>query len=334
MAGTAIDHLALSVLDNVSSVHDTIELMPNVTMVSLGLLSEDRARRLLEQHETVSSEYYLPGSVTAKPTHALLYQFQGTVPDPFREHYDLMFGAGHAFDNVLAAFQIVKEGVFNRYPNHETVAGIEAFLHLADPFIFSQQPEQPYVAITGTQPPYRLDDEDEIAFVRKILETIQGNSLPTLRIVLTRLNKQFTRTDFADKFIDAVIALEALYLYGTSDELRYRLGVRVAAHLGRDAAEKQHLYDLTSLVYQIRSKLAHGELYTITETNRYFKGILDKHGWVSVEEVLDELIEVLRRAVRSILVEIGEQRFKAHFHQALDKAILTSSTFKVEDLPG
>jgi hypothetical protein len=115
--------------------------------------------------------------------------------------------------------------------------------------------------------------------------------------------------------------------------LRYQFGLRVAAHLGRDSAEKQRLHDLASLAYQMRSKIAHVELYTRQELDDYFGKELNKHRAPSVVNIRHDLVEVLRRALRSILVDIGEQRFKSNFHKALDRAVLTGANFRLEDMP-
>ena len=64
-----------------------------------------------------------------------------------------------------------------------------------------------------------------------------------------------------DQFIDLRVALEALYLKGIDQELRFRLATRGAWHLGTDADERQEYYKTFRDAYDTASAAVHaGEI--------------------------------------------------------------------------
>ncbi|MEP7289383.1 MAG: hypothetical protein ABI947_26840 [Chloroflexota bacterium] len=313
MSGTNIDHLSLAVLDNFESHHDNIELTQPPYQLSIVRLEtlDKRTQLLLDQHFSDGSLITRSASLSLprNPTNALLYHFVGSIPEPFRENYDLMFGPPRLFRTVVATLQIAKDGAIGCFPEHDMVSGIEAFTRIADPFIMSNGREIPYEPISTDNPLYSLEDETEIQFVQQILKTLNGTT-PALKVALRRLNRQFGREDLADRILDAAIALEALYLYGASGELKYRLSLRVATHLGHDAAEKQWLFKLIDIVYYVRSKIAHGELYSSEEIKEKLRKDYKNSEWASSEAILSDLVGVLRKALKSILIEVGEKQYK------------------------
>ena len=68
-------------------------------------------------------------------------------------------------------------------------------------------------------------------------------------------------SDMEDQFIDLRVALEALYLKGINEELRFRIATRGAWHLGTDADERQEYYKTFQDTYRTASKVVHaGEI--------------------------------------------------------------------------
>ncbi len=337
MAGTHIDHLALAAVDNFASQHHIIKLSSRISIAHFDAL-EPRAQQVLQHHlmEIDADAQTLNLRNFKTPTHALLYHFVDTVPDPFAANYDLLWGPEYVFNAVIDALKINKDGRIGYYPEHSTIEGIEAFKLLTDPPIFaSRRPGITYQPLAGDLEPYVLDDDIQIRFVQEIMQTIHVRKIAPLKIALTRFARQFSRENresIADRLLDTAIALEAIYLYNTSSELKYRLGLRLATHLGQDASQKQDLFDFVEVVYFVRSKIAHGEIYTSNEIKEKLKK--DKEfknsRWTSGEIILSELINVLRKSFRSILLDIGEKRFQNGFHTELDKATLLSGNFEMK----
>ncbi len=61
----------------------------------------------------------------------------------------------------------------------------------------------------------------------------------------------------ADRYIDLRIALEVLYLPKSRGELRFRLALMGAWHLGADFEERRRYYDLLKRAYDLGSKAVH-----------------------------------------------------------------------------
>jgi hypothetical protein len=332
---TDLDHLSLAVLDNFASQREEIRLTTQLSIVRLGNL-EAKAQALLERHlmETEDNAQNSFSSMPSKiPTHTLLYHFVGKVPEPFREHYNLFSEAKNAFQTVIDALKINKPGLVSCYPDHNLFDGdkFEGFKRFTDPVIISnRQVGTTYQPLHRDVALYTLDDGNEIRFVQEILQTVHERKIAPLKIALTRFARLFGRESIADQILDAAIALEAIYLYKTSSELKYRLGLRLATHLGRDAEQKQQLFNFVDAVYFVRSKIAHGEVYTSAEIKEKLakERLFKNSGWISGEIILDGLIGVLRKSFQSILLDVGEKTFQSKFHSDLDKATLLSGTFK------
>ena len=86
-----------------------------------------------------------------------------------------------------------------------------------------------------------------------------------LRVPVDRWLRSKTEGNPVDVFINLGTALEALYLGDGSStgEVRFRLAVRAAWHLGNDAQERILLRTEFAKIYDLRSKAAHtGSLKT------------------------------------------------------------------------
>jgi hypothetical protein len=73
----------------------------------------------------------------------------------------------------------------------------------------------------------------EVEELGLLLDAVHKLSNTNLLIALSRLNHDYRRANELDRLIDAVIALESIYLIGVNNELKFRLAIRAAAHLGR-----------------------------------------------------------------------------------------------------
>ena len=103
----------------------------------------------------------------------------------------------------------------------------------------------------------KVDDFDmeEVKSIYKRLMDIPKATRDALRVPLDRWAKSNGQSDPADRIIDLGIALESLYLNDSSlqGELRFRLAMRAAWHLGKDQAQRAELFRSFKKIYDWRS---------------------------------------------------------------------------------
>ena len=89
------------------------------------------------------------------------------------------------------------------------------------------------------------------------------HNLPSLSIInlaLSYFNKIYIEPHpFRDGFIDCIIALENLFLKDTSQELGYKLRIRIAHLLGQNTDNRKELFEFMKEAYSLRSTIVHGE---------------------------------------------------------------------------
>lgn len=78
-----------------------------------------------------------------------------------------------------------------------------------------------------------------------------------LNIAIDRWLRSYEDMLLVDKFIDLGISLEILYLDGIRDELKFRLALNAAWHLGGDVPSRESLMRDFRKVYDLRSKAVH-----------------------------------------------------------------------------
>ena len=89
-----------------------------------------------------------------------------------------------------------------------------------------------------------------------------------LNVTIDRWVRSYEDMSIVDKFIDLGIALESLYLDGIRDELRFRLALHAAWHLGTNSAERERLMRDFREVYDLRSRAVHTGSVEDTKTVR------------------------------------------------------------------
>ena len=89
-----------------------------------------------------------------------------------------------------------------------------------------------------------------------------------LNVTIDRWIRSYEDRLLVDKFIDLGIALESLYLGGIRDELRFRLALHAAWHLGTNVAERQRMMRDFRDVYDLRSSAVHSGSVEDTKTTR------------------------------------------------------------------
>ena len=109
---------------------------------------------------------------------------------------------------------------------------------------------------------YPLDDatlECLIEFVDRfwdLLDEIPGN----LKIAMARLSPSYEKRDLADRLIDLVIALEALFGDGRTRGLAHKLAKRGAWWLHTTETERCATFRTIKKLYRYRNKVVHGKL--------------------------------------------------------------------------
>ncbi len=90
---------------------------------------------------------------------------------------------------------------------------------------------------------------------RRVLDT---KTAAQLAVPIDRWIRSHTDTSIVDKFIDLGIALESLYLNGgNTSELRFRLALHAAWHLGTCSSERSRLMREFRAIYDLRSRAVH-----------------------------------------------------------------------------
>lgn len=335
-----ISHTALVVVDNLVLDRPEIELSPETKLIRLDSIQDERLTALMEYHnEALVEESQKRGyrnAPTSPPVCAIVYQYEKTLEE-LKGDYPFNTAAQSKFDAVIEVLHAIKNAYFACFSTHEFLFGwsnLPLFASIAkwgaDPLYMVSDTEPRYMPINHGQPLYEIT-QSEINFMRALID-VREKETSILYVVLKRLARQSKQYDFADRFIDVMVALEGLYLAGLIGELRYRLALRVATHFGDDLSVKQKIFDLIQLGYDIRSKIAHGEVFTITEVEKKFSKELKEYGG-SAETVLANLLATLRAGFQEILLDVGETKFRDKtFHNALDNAILTGKIFDISDL--
>jgi hypothetical protein len=159
-----------------------------------------------------------------------------------------------------------------------------------------------------TMTPYRLSVSEiqEVITLYQHLRRSPGRT--KLEVALSRFNTSYGRSDYRERVIDLVIALENLFgeeTIGQTTEVGYRLRMRVARYLGTNADERKHLKKFISHLYTLRSKIVHGDpKANDEEIQKIFKRPL--------AEVMTELMDIVRRSLRMLLANpthIGQEHF-------------------------
>ena len=147
----------------------------------------------------------------------------------------------------------------------------------------------------------------------------QSGQMRYINVAIRRFNACNSEIDSEDRLIDAMIALEALYLGDneSTSELGYRLSLRTAALLGSTYDEARHIQTLVKSAYdRLRSKVVHGRQIGTLSLGR--KEML-------ASEVLDEILGYVRRSIR-VFLKLSKV-FSSHDEilKAIEDAILSES---------
>lgn len=88
------------------------------------------------------------------------------------------------------------------------------------------------------------------------LYTESSHKYNKVELALDYFHSSYSKMKAEDRFIDLMVAMDALYNIGT--ELRYRLSLRVSFLLGKDEPKIREIYENMQSIYKIRNKIFHG----------------------------------------------------------------------------
>ncbi len=139
--------------------------------------------------------------------------------------------------------------------------------------------------------PYRLSpvEQTELTnFARKVFDLAAKELRSSFGVAFNRIDGMYGHFQEDSRIFDAVIALEAILLKDTEDDLSYKLALRGAHLLGTSEPERVGLFDLFRKAYRKRSKIVHGA------TN------------VPPEPSASEIVDLARRVLKRFVELSGE----------------------------
>ena len=113
--------------------------------------------------------------------------------------------------------------------------------------------------IRGKKPKIYTLDKNEVQLFISFFKNFYKILLSKFDLASEYFNKSYYEPYPRDSFLDLMIVLENLYLKNTSQELSYKLSMRMAHILGKNKEERIHIYDFIKEAYNLRSKIVHGE---------------------------------------------------------------------------
>lgn len=140
-----------------------------------------------------------------------------------------------------------------------------------------------------TELTYKLDDND-IAKLEAFFAALVGVDQSDFSVAISRFNDSYARGTERDRFIDLLIALEALFGDG-GDSVGYKISLRCACFLGKFPGVgegKQQIFDFLKKTYNERSDILHGRRKSLD--------------WASVETCL-KLENLVRQSIVRMLLE-------------------------------
>ena len=132
---------------------------------------------------------------------------------------------------------------------------------LKDTIFFGGPPIKPVTATLYKRPPYPLDDDVLSKFIQFFNEywAVLQNDPPAYPTTgLTRFNSSYERRNLADRLLDLVIAMEALFGDGKSGGIAHKVATQCACSLHPPEKERLGVIDLIKKSYVERNKIVHG----------------------------------------------------------------------------
>lgn len=168
---------------------------------------------------------------------------------------------------------------------------------------------------------YELSEQEVEPFLElwAHVESASATKRSEMDVPLARFNLGYVERDARERLIDYVIGFEALLL-GSEGELSYRLALRGAAMLGKDAGQRQTVRDELKAAYNQRNKIVHGgRPQDPAPIGKKKKG--KEQQKVAFGRLVDTVEIHLRCAIRECLVD-WRKHTKDHIIDGLEQSIV------------
>ena len=158
------------------------------------------------------------------------------------------------------------------------------------------------------RPPYQLNDD----ILDNLIEFVDACWLALdkidkkLRIALARFNFSYEKRDLADRLIDLIIALEALFGDEEFGNIAYKVAIRCASWLHKLGKARHRTFCDVKERYSSRNKIVHGKNFDLTE------------------QQLTELEHIVRESLRKFL-QYQSKQGKIPDGNKLDKLMTTGA---------
>lgn len=228
------------------------------------------------------------------------------------EYYDKFYSEGEYFHEkikaqvaeLITALRLLKKGyvgaslILVRHPILDKTINV---IHL-DYDLFSILPVKVNQGRISYNRPYILK-KDEIGELQTILHLLKEITDKNKGLAIRRFNSAYEKSNKADKFLDLMIACEALFSdTNDKDSLTHKIAWRFSRLLGKNTEERRDKFSKMKELYSLRSKLVHG----------------------NKDEVPDEMLEraedYMRKSLNDYLREMNNSSFtkKEQFLDCLD----------------
>ena len=189
------------------------------------------------------------------PTSLLYIESKIQVPDngrPLRQ-------ADELFELLECSFRLFQPGGISirRHDRQWLVDGH----NLEETFFLGLRLPKPETATLYERPPYPLDDDildGFIEFFNRHWPVLRGNPPSFLSTGTMRFNSSYERRDLADRLVDLVVALEALFGDGESGSISYKVATRCAYWLYPQGEERLATFESLRKLYGMRNSVIHG----------------------------------------------------------------------------
>ena len=132
------------------------------------------------------------------------------------------------------------------------------------------KPIKPPIEGLHNRPDYPLDDDALDEFIEFFnvhwngIDKIPRDRRTAMRTAMARFSSSYERRDLADRLIDLVVALEAMFGDGESDGITYdgityKVATRCACWLYPSGEDRKVAFETVKKLYSARSKAVHGK---------------------------------------------------------------------------
>ncbi len=220
-------------------------------------------------------------------------------------------------EKILTGLRLFKDGIFQcsvilTYPK---LWGLDSDKGIYDfPSYCQGLPPEIYYKIT------KEDIKKLKLFWNKFKNFNIENSSP-INVAIRNFNLSYDLRKPEDKLLHYIITLESLFIR-EHEELSYRLALRCAYFLGKNKKERNKIFDLLRIAYEIRSKVVHGDPEKSIE--KYIKKFSEKYNINSLSDLINQIDTYVRESLK-LFIENLETKSHDDIINEIDSKIIAGS---------